>query len=175
MPVKAPLLLALSSALLLTACASKRPDDRHGPPQGPAMDPARMEEMVRLYTERWDYNNDGAATCDDINVARSRLFRLLDEDKDGQLTSGEYRHAKFEDKSFLFFDFLRIDTNGDGAVSVDELVAVPNSQFMAADKDHDCRISPNEAMASMRESRMGDRSDGGRGKPGARGGDKPPR
>ncbi len=121
------------------------------------MDPGRMEQMVSRYIERWDYNNDGAATCDDINVSRSRLFRLLDEDKDGLLASGEYRHAKFEDKSFLFFDFIRVDANGDSRVSVEELVAVPNSQFLAADKDHDCRISPQEAVGAMHDMQMGKR------------------
>ena len=135
-----------------------------------------MQHLVARYTERWDSNNDGIASCDDLGLSRSRLFRMLDEDNDGLLSTGEYRHAKFEGKSFMFFDFMAVDKDHSAAISVEELVAVPNSQFLAADKDHDCRISPEEAMAAMREMRMGgERPEGGRRGKGGRGGpDGPP-
>ncbi|WP_081611410.1 hypothetical protein [Kordiimonas gwangyangensis] len=178
MPFKPALALALSASLLVTACAKGGPDGRRGPPPGAAgmaehgpMDPERMKSLVTRYTERWDANNDGAATCDDINLTRSRLFRVLDEDKDGFLNSGEYRHAKFEDKSFLFFDFMAVDKDHDGSVSVEELVAVPNSQFLAADNDHDCRISADEAMMALEEMQRGfGRPESGRGGKRGRGG-----
>jgi hypothetical protein len=128
----------------------------------------RMEIIHRQFVDRWDYDQDGAATCDDIKTQRSRLFRQLDEDKDGTLTSGEYRHAKFEDKSFMFFDFLRVDTNANGTVELEEMTEVPHSQFLSADKDGDCYISAPEAMATVRDSMM--QQGGGRGGPGGRGG-----
>ncbi|WP_417450538.1 hypothetical protein [Kordiimonas sp.] len=174
MRTKVSAALLLTAAMLLASCASSRSDKQQRHPQiDKDMDPARMEAIVSQYIDRWDYNNDGAATCEDINVSRSRLFRLLDEDKNAVLTSGEYRHAKFEDKSFLFFYFIRIDSNGDGAVSLDEVIAVPHSQFMAVDKNADCSISPQEAMASMRDSRARDHQSGGRGRPEGREGKRP--
>jgi len=180
MTFRPALFVALTAAIALSACSSGRPDGRRGPPpggpgmmQGEGMDPERMQNLVARYTERWDANNDGIATCDDVNLTRSRLFRILDEDKDGLLTPAEYRHSRFEDKSFMFFDFMTVDKDHDGSVSVEELVAVPNSQFLAADKDNDCRISPEEAMAAMQEMRMGNGGpEGGRrGKGGRRGTD----
>jgi hypothetical protein len=143
--------------------------------QGDGMDPERMQTLVARYTERWDANNDGVATCDDVNLTRSRLFRILDEDKDGVLTPAEYRHSRFEDKSFMFFDFMTVDKDHDGSVSVEELAAVPNSQFLAADKDDNCRISPEEALAAMQEMQMGGgRPDGRRDGKDGRGGRRPP-
>lgn len=171
MTLRPALLIALTASITLTACANKRPDERRGPPPGMQdehLDPERMRALTAHYTERWDSNNDGVATCDDISLTRSRLFRILDENKDGILNSTEYRHAKFEDKSFLFFDFPTVDKDHDGEVSVEELVAVPNSQFLAADKDGDCRISPDEAMLAVRDMQMGtERPQGGErgGKP----------
>jgi len=169
------ILILAGAAALLSACAQKGPERMAR--GGQQMDPEqRAERMERVYTEfvaRWDYNGDGKASCDDINLQRSRLFRLLDEDRDGALTSGEYRHAKFEDKSFMFFDFLRVDADGAGGVDVDELAGVPHSQFLNADKDGNCIINRQEAIAMVREIRMGDgesrsqgRGRGGKGRGG---------
>ncbi|MFC4347891.1 hypothetical protein ACFO5Q_08555 [Kordiimonas lipolytica] len=147
-----------------------------GPPQmdmNPEAHAERVEQVYRLYVERWDYNGDGEATCDDINVQRSRLFRMLDQNKDGKLVSGEYRHAKFEDKSFMFFDFLRVDTNGTGAVELEEMEAVPHSQFLNADGDGNCTISPHEAMAMVRHTQMSGGKDHGPGSKSGRGGRAP--
>lgn len=166
--------ITVGACLILAACAGK-PDRprRSGPPQMELDEEARAEQSQQVYrrfVERWDYNQDGEATCDDISLQRSRLFRMLDEDKDGRLTSGEYRHAKFEDKSFLFFDFLRVDMNGTNSIEPEELVAVPHSQFLNADSDGDCYISPDEAIAMARESRMGGRQGRGPGGEGGKGG-----
>ncbi|WP_417460218.1 hypothetical protein [Kordiimonas sp.] len=177
MPFQKTLFIIVSTALVLTACANRGSDGPRGPGGRPdmEMDPAKMEarreEMRTRFLTKWDYNEDGAVTCDDITLSRSRLFRLLDENKDGLLVSGEYRHAKFEDKSFLFYDFLGLDKNGDGGIGVDELIAVPHSQFQSMDDDGDCTISPREMMASMREARMdGGRGGERRGEKGGRGG-----
>ncbi len=171
MRVRPSILILLSTTVALGACASKGPGGpgRGGPPErGAMMDPAereqKMEQVYRQFVQRWDYNEDGEATCDDISTQRSRLFRALDEDGNGELTSGEYRHAKFEDKSFMFFDFLRVDTNSTGKVELEEIIAVPHSQFLNADKNKDCSISPDEAMATIRETMM--QRGGGEGRPG---------
>jgi len=136
------------------------------------MDPQRMEHIYLQFVERWDYNQDGLATCDDLTVKRSRLFKRLDADKSGDLTSGEFRYAKFEDKSFMFFPLDRVDTNASATIEVDEFVAVSDSSFLHTDKDKNCVISRQEAMIAARELRgggeSGDHSKGGRGKRGGR-------
>jgi len=130
------------------------------------MDPERLEQIYSRFVERWDYNEDGQATCEDIAVKRSRLFQRLDEDKDGALSSGEYRYAKFEDKSFLFFPYDRVDMDSSTTIDVEEFVAVSHSEFLNIDKDKDCTINRQEAMMAMRET-MGSGREGGR--PGGRG------
>jgi hypothetical protein len=133
------------------------------------MDPARMEQVYTRFVERWDYNEDGMATCDDVAVQRSRLFKRIDDDKDGLLESGEFRYAKFEDKSFLFFPFDRVDADATGGIDVDEFVAVSHSEFLNIDKNHDCTISQREAMMAMRDT-MGEDNGRGGGKGRGKGG-----
>lgn len=163
------LVLILGASLTLGACANKGPrgPERNRPDMDPEARTERMEHIYKQFVSRWDYNEDGMASCDDIKTQRSRLFKQLDDDKDGTLTSGEYKYAKFEDKSFMFFDFLRVDKNASGVIELDELTEVPHSQFLHADKDGNCTISPPEAMAIVRETMMGSgderRARGGKG------------
>lgn len=129
-----------------------------------------MEQIYARFVERWDYNSDGFATCDDVRIQRARLFKLLDEDKDDFLTSREYRYAKFEDKSFLFFPIDRVDSDTSTSVDVEEFVAVPHSEFLNIDQDGNCEISQREAMTAMRDMMAGEREGGRGGKGGGRGG-----
>ncbi|MEX0299786.1 MAG: hypothetical protein AB3N28_12015 [Kordiimonas sp.] len=140
------LILLCTMAVALSACASKKPSrqDRH-------FNPERIERLYTDFISRWDYNQDGLATCDDILVKRSRLFKRLDEDQDGVLTSREYRHARFEDKSFMFFEMDRIDSNGSTTVEIKEFIDVPHSQFINMDKDGNCTLNKREALIAMRD------------------------
>lgn len=171
-----PLALLGCASVLLMACASNKGPER---PEKRQMDPERMERLYNQFVERWDYNEDGMATCDDISVQRARLFKRLDTDESGALTSGEYRYAKFEDKSFMFFALDRVDTNASAEVDLEEFVAVSHSEFLNLDKDGNCAISQREAIAALRELRggqeghgrgQGQRGRGGRGMGGKRGG-----
>lgn len=160
------LLILCASSLILSACASnKRPDRRA------QHDPERMERMYQTFVNRWDFNEDGKATCDDISVQRSRLFRRLDEDNNGVLSSREFRHARFEDKSFMFFTYDRVDTNASASIDLDEFMTVAHSQFLGMDQDNDCLIDRREALTAMRE-RNPDvaREKKSKGKKGGRGG-----
>lgn len=161
-----PLILLACSAALLSACASNKRPER---PEREGRDPGRIEHLYNQFVARWDYNEDGVATCDDIRVKRARLFRLLDEDKDDFLSSREYRYAKFEDKSFLFFPMDRVDSNTSASVDVEEFVAVPHSEFLNMDEDGNCEISQNEAITTMRETMAGQGDGGGRGSKGGGG------
>ena len=164
MNIKTVILLICTTALV-SACASNK---RQGQPRR-HMDPVRMERVYIQFVERWDFNEDGVATCDDIGVQRSRLFNQLDGDKNGELTRSEYRYAKFEDKSFLFFPIDRVDTNASATVNVDEFVAVFHSEFLNIDQDHDCQISQREAVVAMRAIQGGETGDKKRKKGGKHG------
>jgi len=150
MNVRNLILLSLVAALI-GACASKRGHER----QRPQMKPERIERLYAQFVTHWDFNRDKQITCDDINLQRTQLFARLDIDNNGELGSGEYRFAKFEDKSFMFFALDQIDTNASSTITIKEFTAVSHSEFLSIDKNHDCLISKEEAMASKRGLRGG--------------------
>lgn len=157
------MILLCSTALILNACASQK-----GLENRPPRDSKHLERLSANFINRWDYNEDGNATCDDILVQRSRLFKRLDEDNNGELNSREYRHARFEDKSFMFYEIDRIDGNGSTTVDLNEFIAVTHSQFFNIDKNADCTIDRQEALTAMRnnnpDAAQRKRGKGGRGK-----------
>ncbi len=163
-------------AVSLTACAGRGERGR----ERPEPSPERKAEMVERFTARWDHDRDGTVSCADVAFQRTRLFAQLDTDTDEQLSSGEYRYAKFEDKGFLFHLFADVDTDLSDSVSLSEFQAVTNSRFASADKDGDCIISPEEAVNAMRVEVRDRRSgeDGARGerdgRSRGRGGQRPP-
>jgi len=165
-------ILALITLSLLAGCANNRDDRR----KRPELSPERKAELYERFVRRWDLNADGQVTCVDVNLQRRALFSVLDKNADEKLTSGEYRYAKFEDKSFLFHLFTDVDTNTDGTISLMELDGVTHSQFTSLDKNGDCIVSELEAEAEARErARDGREASGGRGKGGrgGRGGQRP--
>lgn len=80
---------------------------------------------VKPSTQSLDLDHDGRV--DDEERAKSRLLRLgktlslLDTDRNGKVTVGELRDAKFE--YLQFEDPNAVDLDGDGAISVDEVDA----------------------------------------------------
>lgn len=128
--------------------------------------------MRARFMDHWDQNGDGQVTCADVNLQRARLFAQLDVDENEELASGEYRYAKFEDKSFLFHLFTDVDTDKSGAVNLEELQSVIHSQFASMDRDGDCFVTNEEAAAAMRERAREVRSEregrDGRGRSGPR-------
>lgn len=167
---------AIITAILVTACAGPgggRPD-RQEPPEP---SPERRAEMTARFLAKWDKNGDNQLTCEDVALERKALFVTLDEDASETLTSGEFRYAKFEDKSFLFHLFSEVDSDKSNDISVSEMQAVKHSQFESIDKDGDCLVNDQEMMLAMRDmlrseraGRQGGKERQGRGGRGGRGG-----
>lgn len=152
--------LVISSTFLVVAgCASREPER-------PQLSPERKQELYERFVLRHDVNLDRVVTCEDIAISRTRLFTSLDVDGDGSLAASEYRLAPFEDKSFVFYPFEKVDTDTSVLVSKAEFAAVPDSQFGRFDRNRDCTVSVEEAAEATRdqfEERRGDRRDSGRG------------
>lgn len=167
---------AIITSVLIAACAGPgggRPDRQ----ERPEPSPERRAEMRDRFLTQWDKNSDDQLTCEDIALERKALFITLDEDGSETLTSGEFRYAKFEDKSFLFHLFSEVDTDRSGDISVAEMQAVTHSQFEGMDKDGDCLVNDQEIMLAMRDlirseraERQGAERGEGRGGRGGRGG-----
>jgi len=144
-----PLLLLCCTIILASGCAKKNsPEQRFK-----EMDPAQAERVYQKVVKRWDFNKDGEATCADIDTQRASLFNRLDTDKDGTLTPGEYRYAKFEDKNFMFLDVEQLDHDATTTLNMAEFTAVSHSEFRKMDRDSDCAINKLEAAIAMQNLR----------------------
>jgi Ca2+-binding EF-hand superfamily protein len=69
------------------------------------------------------------------------VFYFADTDKNGHLTREEYGALVLQD------DFVTMDADRDGRVSVREFVAARTRDFDAADRDHDGVLSADEVKA----------------------------
>lgn len=140
------------ACILLGACSTKKEDPIKKIP------PARAEQIYNRVIRQWDENKDGAATCADVAVRREALFKIVDADKSGDLWPGEYRLAKFEDRSFHFFEFPKADVDESGRIELREFLAIPPSRFQGFDSNSDCIISKEEALrAEIAAIRSGER------------------
>ncbi|MCK0068615.1 MULTISPECIES: hypothetical protein [Kordiimonas] len=150
---KNKLFISISTAcILLGACSKKDIDPITQIP------PARAEQIYNRVVREWDENKDGKASCEDVAVRRRALFKVVDADKSGDLWPGEYRLAKFEDRSFHFFEFPKADVDESGRIELDEFIAIPPSRFQGFDADSDCLISKEEALrAEIAAIRSGER------------------
>ncbi|UTW56458.1 hypothetical protein [Kordiimonas sp. SCSIO 12610] len=147
--------LALAStALLLSACASKGPESKL-----PKLEPAQRAQIHKNLIKSWDTDRNGVATCDDVLQSRNALFDSLDKNNDGLLRKGEYRLAAFEDKSFVFIEFDTADTDVSGRIDRSEFTIIPNRSFQGIDRDANCILDEQEAVlaAFADRSRLGAR------------------
>lgn len=157
------------SCVGIVGCAKKGPKER------PPLSPERIDRLHTRFLTLWDSNKDGTVTCSDITAKRRQTFNQLDVDRNNRLSAYEYGRVAFEDKSFRFHDFKTLDENINGSLDFDEFNRVQQNQFVSADKNSDCIISPPEAAESLRDQ-FRERS-GGRGRDGRRGDSqgRPPR
>jgi hypothetical protein len=132
-----PMLPALA---LLSACSSG---------SGSPLDSASViEREFVIAAVTWDLNKDGNVTCDEWKQYVTGLFREADTDHDGTLTREEYAALSRRDRLFETVGFNYFDANGDGRISLSEMVDKPNPAFTLLDKNHDCVLTPDERVQS---------------------------
>jgi EF-hand domain pair len=96
----------------------------------------------------WDLNRDGNVTCDEWKQYASDLFRAADANQDGVLTREEFAHLARQDRMFEVAGFGYFDADGDGQITLSEMVDKPNPAFALLDTNQDCIISPEERRGS---------------------------
>jgi Ca2+-binding EF-hand superfamily protein len=96
--------------------------------------------------QTWDFDKDGAVTCDEWKNYAATLLRESDADGDGSLNDLEFQKMAKTDQLFSVADRSYYDANGDGRVTVEEITGKPNAAFKQLDKNGDCRIDRNESV-----------------------------
>jgi Ca2+-binding EF-hand superfamily protein len=132
-----PLLLTLLVPLL-SGCSTGK---------GSPLDQASLidrEFVIAAVT--WDLNKDGNVTCDEWKQYVTSLFREADANHDGMLTREEYAVLSRRDRLFETAGFNYFDTNGDGRISLSEMLDKPNPAFVLLDRNHDCVLTPDERV-----------------------------
>ena len=92
----------------------------------------------------WDLDKDGVVTCEEWKTYARDLLRSADGNGDSALTRDEFAKMAKVDRLFATADFTYFDANGDGSVTLAELVEKPNPAFGYLDKNHDCRLTADE-------------------------------
>ena len=133
-------LAAISASLLIVSAAAQQPSQdtmRKAFAQADANGDGvlNIDEYIGhvIYVFRQvDTNRDGFVTEQEVMVAvtttyRPQLFKAADRNGDGKLSVGEAVAAKV-------IDFFDIDTNRDGVLSIDELLAYERAPAAPAKK-----------------------------------------
>jgi hypothetical protein len=162
----AALATVLTLIVPLAGQAQPATDPAPAPPQtepataAPAPAPAPMtprEKSQRVPHEKFaqvDTNHDGVISRDEAAAAPQLASRFdeVDADKDGRVTPAELKnHAKSHRLNNKGAGaFTKLDSNGDGVVTRDEVAANPklSRKFEAADMDRDGRVTADEAKAA---------------------------
>ena len=137
--------VARGLALMLVAALAGGCSTGSGSPLDQA---SAIEREFVIAAVTWDLNKDGDVTCDEWKQYVTSLFREADANHDGVLTREEYAALSRRDRLFETVGFKYFDANGDGRLTLSEMVDKPNPAFTLLDKNHDCVLSPDERVQS---------------------------
>jgi len=115
--------------------------------------------------ERFDANGDGVISQAEVDAYRAARFAEMDSDGDGLVSQEEataYREQKRAERRARRgrHGFDRLDVNGDGYLSLEEMDAAPGPRIMRLDTNNDGVVDAEELEAGaekMRRKRRGRR------------------
>ncbi|TLY51201.1 MAG: hypothetical protein E6K53_08150 [Gammaproteobacteria bacterium] len=100
--------------------------------------------------DKLDTNHDGTVSLDEYVAGASAMFAKLDPQNTGKVTAQQVAnspHALERDDAVAQHVVKKLDTNGDGVVSLDEYLAGAKTRFGRLDKNGDGYITADEAPA----------------------------
>lgn len=131
-----------------------------GPQGGPGMGQG-MGGMPMVIFEQIDANGDGTITKEEVLAFRQSRIAGLDANKDNKITADELCAQMMQNAAQMIQQrsaqmVARLDVDGDGALSVEELAAGPmmgggmtEMMFERFDANGDGAITKDEASAAM--------------------------
>lgn len=131
-----------------------------GPQGGPGMGHG-MGGMPMVIFEQIDANGDGTITKEEVLAFRQSRIAGLDANKDNKITADELSAQMMQNAAQMIQQrsaqmVARLDVDGDGALSVEELAAGPmmgggmtEMMFERFDANGDGAITKDEASAAM--------------------------
>lgn len=129
----------LIAALLLVPTIAARSQTR---PSNDAQAPGK--DVLLSAAPAWDLDHDGIYTCDEWKQYARRLFNMAASTHDGFIGRQEFEVVRRADAIFADADFDDFDANRDGRLSESEFVDKPSPFFARYDRNHDCRVTPDE-------------------------------
>lgn len=131
----------------------RRPGGAAGQPDGPRglrgpnpNDPNR-QPWLKVHAKEMDANNDGTLTREELVAEVEKVFAGYDKNKDGRLTRDEYEGpggVRSAMGGFVKQHAKELDTNDDGTITEEELLANAMRMFEKTDKNHDGKLTPDE-------------------------------
>lgn len=114
-------------------------------------------QRIRMFMERYDANNDGRITQEEIDANRSQWHGEFDANKDGRLSLQEFQalwlRARFEQ---MVREFQRFDRNGDAQVTLDEYRGPLTDLVERLDRNDDGALSRDDRSRRGMKRRGGD-------------------
>jgi len=110
--------------------------------------------------ERFDTNEDGKLTQEELDDARKKLLATHDGDKDGKLSLAEFEKLWLEVKrQRMVRSFQRIDRDGDASITLDEFLKPYAKMIERMDRNDDGVLDSKD----RRRHKRGGRGQGGMG------------
>jgi Ca2+-binding EF-hand superfamily protein len=159
----------LSTAVILALSCNFVGAAPNFPPMGAGMMPSlpRHAPPFERLLDRFDVNQDGAVSQDEVQAVHQAVFTTADVNADGFLTIDELETAHLQQREEHLADrFAELDQNGDGSISADEFATngrnpqcQPAGHFTEMDSNGDSLVTLEEMRAGMqaRDAAMADR------------------
>jgi hypothetical protein len=93
-------------------------------------------------------DHNGTYTCDEWKEYATRIFNLLDRNRDGFVDAAEFKALHQLTPVFQEAELAYFDDNRDGRISREEFVGKPNPLFARYDRNGDCKVTPAELKGS---------------------------
>lgn len=131
------------------ACLALLPGAVTGCSSGATNPFAKTSDFDRTFigaAQTWDLDKNGSVSCDEWAQYVRTSFREVDTNGDGALDAEEWKKLVSNDRLFEVANISYYDSNGDGRVTVDEMIGKQNLAFKLLDRNGDCQIDRTETV-----------------------------